>query len=79
MTRPEAIALVEKWDGIAARRGDVARRSALWRILYALDGWYPAAKVIDDLDALTQTDEVEAIRELLGLDTQDAPAWAGRI
>jgi hypothetical protein len=79
MTRPESIALVEKWDRVAIARKDPTMRARLWRILYSLDGWYPAAKVVDDLDALAQTDEVEAIRELLGLETKDAPAWAGKV
>ncbi len=79
MTRWEAIYTVEQWDKIAIQRGDIARRASLWRILYALDGWYPVAKVIDDLDALEQTEAVQAIREILGLEAKDAPAWAGKV
>ena len=79
MTRWEATYTVEQWDKIAIQRGDIARRASLWRILYALDGWYPAAKVIDDLDALEQTEAVQAIREILGLEARDAPAWVGKV
>lgn len=79
MTRPEAEKLVLRWDRVAYERKDTARRKLLWKILDALAGWRPAEDVVDDLDALRQTDEVEAIREALGLETRDAPLWAGRV
>jgi len=79
MTRPAAISLVEAWDRQAIMRGLPGRRRALWNILYALDGWKPAASVKDDLDSLVQTPEVEDIRAVLGLELRDCPPWAGKV
>jgi hypothetical protein len=79
MTRPEAEELVLKWDRVALRRGDAAKRKSLWRILDCLAGWREPNECVDDLDALNQTDEVNEIREALGLELRDAPMWAGRV
>lgn len=79
MTHHEAVAMVEAWDRQAIMRGIIAKRRTLWNILYALDGWKPAESVIDDLDALVQTPEVNGIRALLGIEMRDCPPWAGNV
>lgn len=72
--RYRLIGVVEGWDRIAAEREDIQLRKRLWNILYALDGYKPSECVIDDLDALEQTERVMQIREFLGIPARDAAA-----
>jgi len=77
MTRPAAIDLLLKWDRYAIDRLMFERRKGLWRIMDAIDGTPVTDAVVDALDELEQTDDVKAIRALLGIQDRDAPMWAG--
>jgi hypothetical protein len=79
MTRPQAIETILRWDRYAIDRKLVERRRGLWRIMDAIDGRPVTDAVIDALDELEQTDEVQAIRALLGIENREAPCWAGKV